>query len=76
MWAYRSVTDPNNLFDFTVSPHRDGAEIFSSGFEGAIYADGYAGYESIELGSFGTIRRAACVAHARWPALEILIQSV
>ena len=66
MWAYRSVTAPINLFDFTVSRHRDGPEIVLSGFEGTIHA----GYESIELGSAGKIRRAACVAHARRKVFE------
>jgi len=70
MWAYRSVTAPINLFDFTVSRHRDGPEIVLSGFEGTILADCYAGYESIELGSAGKIRRAACVAHARRKVFE------
>jgi transposase len=70
MWAYRSVTEPINLFDFTVSRHRDGPEIVLSGFEGTILADCYAGYESIELGSAGKIRRAACVAHARRKVFE------
>ena len=41
-----------------------------SGFEGTILADCYAGYESIELGSAGKIRRAACVAHARRKVFE------
>ena len=70
MWAYRSVTEPINLFDFTVSRHRDGPEIVLSGFEGTILADCYAGYESIEMGSAGKIRRAACVAHARRKVFE------
>jgi len=70
MWAYRSVTEPINVFDFTVSRHRDGPEIFLSGFEGVLLADCYAGYEAIELGSAGKIRRAACVAHARRKVFE------
>ena len=70
MWAYRSVTAPINLFDFTVSRHRDGPEIVLSGFEGTILADCYAGYESIEMGSAGKIHRAACVAHARRKVFE------
>ena len=70
MWAYKSVTAPINLFDFTVSRHRHGPEIVLSGFEGTILADCYAGYESIELGSAGKIRRAACVAHARRKVFE------
>lgn len=70
MWAYKSVTASINLFDFTVSRHRHGPEIVLSGFEGTILADCYAGYESIELGSAGKIRRAACVAHARRKVFE------
>ena len=70
MWAYRSVTEPINLFAFTVSRHRAGPEIVLSGFEGTILADCYAGYESIELGSAGKIRRAACVAHASRKVFE------
>ena len=70
MWAYRSVTEPINVFDFTVSRHRDGPEIFLSGFEGVLLADCYAGYEAIELGSAGKIRRAACVTHARRKVFE------
>ncbi len=64
------MTEPINVFDFTVSRHRDGPEIFLSGFEGVLLADCYAGYEAIELGSAGKIRRAACVAHARRKVFE------
>ena len=65
MWAYRGITVPLNVFDFTVSWHRDGPEILLADFQGILQADCYAGYEGIALGSEGRIRRAACVAHAR-----------
>ncbi len=65
MWAYRGITVPLNVFDFTVSWHRDGPEMMLADFQGILQADCYAGYEGIALGSAGRIRRAACVAHAR-----------
>ncbi len=65
MWAYRGITVPLNVFDFTVSWHRDGPELMLADFQGILQADCYAGYEGIALGSAGRIRRAACVAHAR-----------
>jgi hypothetical protein len=39
MWVYRSITDPINLFDFTVSRHRDGPELFLEGFSGSLLTD-------------------------------------
>ena len=65
MWAYRSVIEPLNVFDFTVSRHRDGPDLMLADFCGTLVADCYSGYEGIALGSEGRIRRAACVAHAR-----------
>ena len=65
MWAYRSLTAPLNVFDFTVSRHRDGPDAFLDGFTGVLLADCYSGYQGIELRSSGAIRRAACSAHAR-----------
>jgi transposase len=65
MWAYRSLTIPLCVFDFTVSHHRDGPEEFLGDFAGTLMADCYSGYEAIALGSSGQIRRAACTAHAR-----------
>ncbi len=65
MWAYRGITVPLNVFDFTVSRHRDGPVEMLAGFSGILQADCYAGYEGIALGSEGSIRRAACVSHAR-----------
>ena len=65
MWAYRGITVPINVFDFTVSRHRDGPEIFLDGFTGKLMADCYSGYDAVEIASDGRIIRAACVAHAR-----------
>jgi transposase len=67
MWAYRSLTVPINVFDFTVSRHRDGPDEFlvNSNFTGTIMADCYAGYQGISLRSETRITRAACNAHAR-----------
>ena len=65
MWAYRSVTAPINVFDFTASRHRDGPELFLDGFTGTLLADCYSGYEAVRTRSDGRIVRAACVAHAR-----------
>jgi hypothetical protein len=65
MWAYRSVIEPLNVFDFTVSWHRDGPAEMLADFSGTLVADCYSGYEGIALGSNGRIRRAACSSHAR-----------
>ena len=65
MWVYRSIAAPINVFDFTVSRHRDGPELFLDGFVGSLMADCYAGYEAVRTKSDGKIIRAACVAHAR-----------
>jgi transposase len=67
MWAYRSVELKLNVFDFTVSRHRDGPDEFlvNSGFTGTMIADCYSGYHAITLRSDERIIRAACHAHAR-----------
>ena len=65
MWAYRGITVPLNVFDFTVSWHRDGPEIMLADFTGIVQGDCYSGYEGIALASDGRIQRASCVAHAR-----------
>lgn len=65
MWAYRGQTIRLNVFDFTVSRHRDGPELFFADFEGTLLGDCWRGFESIALGSSGSIVRAACNAHAR-----------
>jgi transposase len=65
MWAYRSLTIPLNVFDFTVSHHRDGPDLFLAEFRGKLMADCYSGYQGIDLRSAGAIERGACNAHAR-----------
>jgi transposase len=72
MWAYRSLTVPLNIFDFTVSRHRDGADEFlvASQFAGKLLADCYSGYQGITLRSDARIERAACNAHARRKIFE------
>jgi transposase len=65
MWAYRGVTVPLNVFDFTVSWHRDGPELFLKGFQGTLLGDCYSGFQAIVVRSNGEIRRAACCAHVR-----------
>jgi hypothetical protein len=70
MWAYRSLTVPINVFDFTVSRHRDGPEWFLDGFAGTLLGDCYSGYEGIALSSDGAITRAVCNTHARRKVFE------
>jgi transposase len=70
MWAYRSMTVPLNVFDFTVSRHRDGPVAFLETFTGKLMADCYSGYQGIALRSDGQIERAACAAHARRKVFE------
>lgn len=67
MWAYRGVIEPLNVFDFTVSRHRDGPDDFlvDSEYTGLLLADCYSGYQGISLRSDSRIVRAACNAHAR-----------
>jgi len=72
MWAYRSLTIPVNVFDFTVSRHRDGPDdvLIGGNFVGTIIADCYSGYQGITLRSDERILRAACNAHARRKIFE------
>ncbi len=72
MWAYRSLTVPINVFDFTVSRHRDGPDEFlvAGNFTGTMIADCYSGYQQITLRSDARIVRAACNAHARRKIIE------
>ena len=66
MWVYRSLgVDGANVFDFTVSRHRDGPAEFLKNYSGILLGDCYAGFESIVLASESRITRAACHAHAR-----------
>ncbi|WP_182871498.1 IS66 family transposase, partial [Rhodopirellula sp. JC639] len=67
MWAYRGVHIPINVFDFTVSRHRDGPDLFlvDRGYEGTLLGDCYGANTGIYIRSNGLITHAACVAHAR-----------
>jgi len=67
MWAYRGVGVPINVFDFTVSRHRDGPDLFliDSGYEGTLLGDCYGANTGIEMRSGGAVVHAACNAHAR-----------
>jgi transposase len=65
MWAYRSLELPFNVFDFTVSRHREGPDWMLSGFAGVLLGDCWSGFQKIELRSDARIQRAACWAHAR-----------
>ena len=67
MWAYRGVGVPINVFDFTVSRHRDGPDLFfiDSGYRGTLLGDCYGANTGIEMRSGGAVVHAACNAHAR-----------
>jgi transposase len=65
MWAYRGVNIKLNVFDFTVSHHRDGPELFFADYEGTLLGDCWHGFEAISAASGGRILRAACNSHAR-----------
>jgi len=65
MWAYRSFELPFNVFDLTVSRHRDGPDEMLAGFRGVLLGDCWSGFQKIELRSNARIQRAACWAHAR-----------
>lgn len=65
MWAYRSLELPFNVFDFTVSRHRDGPDWMLSDFTGILLGDCWSGFQKIELRTGARIQRAACWAHAR-----------
>lgn len=72
MWAYRGSTVPLNIFDFTVSRHRDGPDQFliDNQFKGVLIADCYSGYTGISLRSNDEIIHAACNTHARRKIFE------
>ena len=74
MWVYRSVAVLLNVFDFTVSRHRDGPDQFliDSQFTGTLLADCYSGYHGLTLRSDARIARAACVSlHPSQAALTL-----
>jgi transposase len=65
MWGYRGQTVKLNVFDFTVSRHRDGPELFFEDYTGTILGDCWHGFGAIAAASDGAIVRAACNSHAR-----------
>src|SRR5690606_32788317 len=65
MWAYRGVNVKLNVFDFTVSRHRDGPDEFFENYSGTILGDCWHGFGAIAAESGGSIQRAACNSHAR-----------
>ena len=65
MWAYRGASVKLNVFDFTVSRHRDGPEVFFADYSGTLLGDCWHGFEAIALASGGQIVRAGCNSHAR-----------
>lgn len=70
MWAYRPFELPMNVFDFTVSRHRDGPDEVLQDYTGSLMADCWSGFEKIELRSDARIVRGACWAHARRKVFE------
>jgi len=72
MWVYRGCTVPLNIFDFTVSRHRDGPEQFliDKNFKGTLIGDCYTANTGITLRSNDGITHAACNAHARRKVFE------
>lgn len=67
MWVYRGMSIPLNIFDFTVSRHRDGPDLFliDNDYEGTLIGDCYGANTGIMMRSRGSIVHAACNAHAR-----------
>ena len=70
MWAYRSFERLVNVFDFTVSRHRDGPDEVLQDYQGLLLGDCWSGFQKIELRSAARIVRAACWSHARRKVLE------
>ena len=71
MWAYRSLgSEGANVFDFTVSRHRDGPQDFLRSYTGTLLGDCYSGFQSIVLASDQRLVRAACNTHARRYVVE------
>lgn len=70
MWAYRPFELPINVFDFTVSRHRDGPDEVLKDYRGSLMADCWSGFEAIELRSDARIVRGACWSHARRKVFE------
>lgn len=70
MWGYRSFELPINVFDFTISRHRDGPDEFLKDYVGGLMGDCWSGFRKIELRSDARIVRAACWSHARRKVFE------
>lgn len=70
MWAYRPFERPVNVFDFTVSRHREGPDEFLQGYTGLLLGDCWSGFQKIDLRSDARIQRVACWAHARRKVFE------
>jgi transposase len=70
MWAYRAVDLPFNVFDFTVSRHRDGPEEILAAYSGKLLGDCWSGFQKIALRMEHRLERAACWAHARRKVFE------
>jgi transposase len=70
MWAYRPFDLPINVFDFTVSRHRDGPDEVLQDYTGRLMADCWSGFARIELRSDARIVRGACWSHARRKVFE------
>ena len=70
IWAYRPFELPINVFDFTVSRHRDGPDEILQGYSGNLMADCWSGFQKIELRSDARIVRGACWSHARRKVFE------
>jgi transposase len=48
MWAYRSLDIAGaNVFDFSVSRHRDGPQEYLKNYTGTLLGDCYSGFESL-----------------------------
>jgi transposase len=71
MWAYRGFDLPINVFDFTVSRHRDGPGEILRDYAGLLMADCYSGLDGIVLRSDARIVRGACWAHGRRKVFEL-----
>ena len=72
MWVYRGFSVPLNVFDFTVSRHRDGPDQFlvDASYTGTLVGDCYGGYTKISMRCSDRIMHAACNIHARRKVLE------
>jgi transposase len=70
IWAYRPFDLSINVFDFTVSRHRDGPDEVLQDYTGRLMADCWSGFAKIELRSDARIVRGACWSHARRKVFE------